>query len=285
MADHTVTVACPPQNNKPCTNSVNNFANLAHGDMTVKDEGLLSKPHKDADRNINHCNGSLQTESDFTLCKGIKENEAMKKCFNDHSMISDITVSQLKSKYLEEVNGLSHRVIRHSSGDDLHVVNVLNTCKREAAENEIDDCSGDSNRLSENTCLCKAIEYDVFCDNMESEKRFMPEAHYNTGYNDVNALLSDLENTSLHDLSDSSEICISSNDIIDGVSYVVYESEKQMPDIMRLITKDLSEPYSIYTYRYFIHNWPKLCFLVSYSLNLYFILFFLKLVSINTGST
>lgn len=48
---------------------------------------------------------------------------------------------------------------------------------------------------------------------------------------------------------------------IDGISYTVYESEKQMPDIMRLITKDLSEPYSIYTYRYFIHNWPKLCFL------------------------
>ena len=47
--------------------------------------------------------------------------------------------------------------------------------------------------------------------------------------------------------------------------YVVYESEHQMPDIMRLITKDLSEPYSIYTYRYFIHNWPKLCFLVSVS--------------------
>ena len=46
------------------------------------------------------------------------------------------------------------------------------------------------------------------------------------------------------------------------LTYVVYESEEQMPDIMRLITKDLSEPYSIYTYRYFIHNWPKLCFLV-----------------------
>ncbi|XP_053139847.1 N-alpha-acetyltransferase 30 [Hemicordylus capensis] len=43
--------------------------------------------------------------------------------------------------------------------------------------------------------------------------------------------------------------------------YVRYESELQMPDIMRLITKDLSEPYSIYTYRYFIHNWPQLCFL------------------------
>lgn len=46
------------------------------------------------------------------------------------------------------------------------------------------------------------------------------------------------------------------------VVYVHYESELQMPGIMRLITKDLSEPYSIYTYRYFIHNWPQLCFLV-----------------------
>ena len=50
-----------------------------------------------------------------------------------------------------------------------------------------------------------------------------------------------------------------------SVDYVQYESELQMPDIMRLIQKDLSEPYSIYTYRYFIHNWPKLCFLVSFN--------------------
>lgn len=48
-----------------------------------------------------------------------------------------------------------------------------------------------------------------------------------------------------------------------NIEYVSYTSELQMPDIMKLIQKDLSEPYSIYTYRYFIHNWPKLCFLVS----------------------
>ena len=47
------------------------------------------------------------------------------------------------------------------------------------------------------------------------------------------------------------------------IKYVQYESELQMPMIMKIIQKDLSEPYSIYTYRYFIHNWPKLCFLVS----------------------
>ncbi|XP_076646616.1 N-alpha-acetyltransferase 30 [Halictus rubicundus] len=46
-----------------------------------------------------------------------------------------------------------------------------------------------------------------------------------------------------------------------NIQYVSYTSELQMPDIMHLIQKDLSEPYSIYTYRYFIHNWPKLCFL------------------------
>lgn len=45
------------------------------------------------------------------------------------------------------------------------------------------------------------------------------------------------------------------------IIYQVYDSEVQMPDIMRLIQKDLSEPYSIYTYRYFIHNWPHLCYM------------------------
>lgn len=48
------------------------------------------------------------------------------------------------------------------------------------------------------------------------------------------------------------------------IEYVQYQSELQMPMIMKIIQKDLSEPYSIYTYRYFIHNWPNLCFLVSF---------------------
>lgn len=52
--------------------------------------------------------------------------------------------------------------------------------------------------------------------------------------------------------------------LVRNVTYVQYQSELQMPDIMRLIQKDLSEPYSIYTYRYFIHNWPMLCYLAMY---------------------
>lgn len=46
-----------------------------------------------------------------------------------------------------------------------------------------------------------------------------------------------------------------------NIKYVNYQSEVQMPDIMQLVQKDLSEPYSVYTYRYFINNWAKLCFL------------------------
>ncbi|CAG8502303.1 5746_t:CDS:2 [Paraglomus occultum] len=47
----------------------------------------------------------------------------------------------------------------------------------------------------------------------------------------------------------------------DQIEYVPYSSELQLPGIMTLIEKDLSEPYSIYTYRYFINNWPNLCFM------------------------
>ncbi|KAK3236379.1 N-alpha-acetyltransferase mak3 [Cymbomonas tetramitiformis] len=41
-----------------------------------------------------------------------------------------------------------------------------------------------------------------------------------------------------------------------------YSSEDELPLVMDLIDKELSEPYSIFTYRYFINNWPQLCFLV-----------------------
>ena len=38
-----------------------------------------------------------------------------------------------------------------------------------------------------------------------------------------------------------------------------FRDESQMSEIMAMIGKDLSEPYSIFTYRYFIHGWPELC--------------------------
>lgn len=46
--------------------------------------------------------------------------------------------------------------------------------------------------------------------------------------------------------------------------YVSYGSEKEspyLPAIRQLISKDLSEPYSIYVYRYFLYQWGDLCFM------------------------
>jgi hypothetical protein len=53
---------------------------------------------------------------------------------------------------------------------------------------------------------------------------------------------------------------------VDGLRYVSYGNEKEspyLPAIRQLISKDLSEPYSIYVYRYFLYQWGDLCFMVS----------------------
>lgn len=51
---------------------------------------------------------------------------------------------------------------------------------------------------------------------------------------------------------------------VHGISYDQYSLDKEgefLPQIRDLITKDLSEPYSIYVYRYFLYQWAELCFM------------------------
>ena len=53
--------------------------------------------------------------------------------------------------------------------------------------------------------------------------------------------------------------------------YKQYDSAEEstyLPLIRALITKDLSEPYSIYVYRYFLYQWGDLCFMVSHGLHI-----------------
>jgi hypothetical protein len=52
-------------------------------------------------------------------------------------------------------------------------------------------------------------------------------------------------------------------DKLSNIILTAYEDETQLGAIMGLISEELSEPYSIYTYRYFVYNWPKLTILVS----------------------
>ena len=46
------------------------------------------------------------------------------------------------------------------------------------------------------------------------------------------------------------------------VRYKGYEDENDLPDLMNIVDNELSEPYSIFTYRYLINQWPQFCFLV-----------------------
>ncbi|KAL9642991.1 hypothetical protein ABK040_010683 [Willaertia magna] len=46
-----------------------------------------------------------------------------------------------------------------------------------------------------------------------------------------------------------------------GVVYTTYKDETQIEQIKALMDVDLSEPYSVYTYRYFLNEWPQLTYL------------------------
>jgi peptide alpha-N-acetyltransferase len=55
-----------------------------------------------------------------------------------------------------------------------------------------------------------------------------------------------------------------SSAVLDQLLYIQYEHNMEaryLPAIRSLISKDLSEPYSIYVYRYFLCQWAHLCFM------------------------
>lgn len=53
------------------------------------------------------------------------------------------------------------------------------------------------------------------------------------------------------------------------VQYHGSQEETYLPSIRQLISKDLSEPYSIYVYRYFLYQWGDLCYMVLLFLLVY----------------
>lgn len=47
------------------------------------------------------------------------------------------------------------------------------------------------------------------------------------------------------------------------IEYRAYRDENDLELVTRLVDSELSEPYSIFTYRYFMHQWPQLCILAT----------------------
>jgi hypothetical protein len=42
---------------------------------------------------------------------------------------------------------------------------------------------------------------------------------------------------------------------LQGISYRPYAGERDLPSIINLVQTELSEPYVVYTYRYFLQGW------------------------------
>lgn len=54
------------------------------------------------------------------------------------------------------------------------------------------------------------------------------------------------------------------NNKTSDLTYIQYHQDKEtqyLSAIRQLISKDLSEPYSIYVYRYFLYQWGDLCYM------------------------
>lgn len=160
--------------------------------------------------------------------------------------------SKLKNLGITESN--SNHILESSS-------HIVKACKSEKFEHEI---LKDENEKKENghmeikeellvngiqSCLNNATHQI----STENELREISPSHHH--HHPVETNSSELEIVEmLRELPDKTTETVK-------ITYKVYESELELPSIMKLIQKDLSEPYSIYTYRYFIHNWGHLCYL------------------------
>ena len=54
------------------------------------------------------------------------------------------------------------------------------------------------------------------------------------------------------------------NITLEDVTWRIYRDEADLQQIIKMMTRDLSEPYPIYTYRYFVHQWPHLTLIAEH---------------------
>lgn len=181
-------------------------------------------------------NESINLQAEITLCNGVHPPKG-----NDDSCKSNIGVHTKKTTQENNCSSIS------SNFEELLIKDEDPSCL------EIESCNTDDNQLSDSPSL-NAI------NNIDSQ--FKSEEITLTTTEHENCSVSSSKN----DADDPTKVHEGDVGIVSancGICYARYKDESQMPAIMHLITKDLSEPYSIYTYRYFIHNWPHLCYLVS----------------------
>lgn len=246
-------------------------------------------------KNTNNCNGPITTEEivengsnvetiDNDEIRAVSEellrrlqlngtSVSICKPSNEVKNTSDIT-NQSQSKASKQnnygANGSKdqtkrqQRQINNNNSSKLHNKNNHNQCQSPL---NVNISSDDTCSYGDPSVRCNGLHTDSKSENAEnidsnestlnlqstpSESTSSYEPSTSNPANEVGQSLSSMQ----------SALSIKSikTDTVE-ITFKEYENELQMPDIMRVIQRELSEPYSIYTYRYFIHNWPKLCFL------------------------
>lgn len=151
-------------------------------------------------------------------------------------------------------------LINHSSDLKCEIRENSTVLQRDCAENGPINCPGihDNGASNKVQLGCAGTSYKNLSD-CKDEKFVASIASQN-----VEQTMLD-ENRKIVETTSNSLSTLELKDTEDGrkIEFVQYKSENQLPDLVALITVDLSEPYSIYTYRYFLHNWPHLSHLVS----------------------
>lgn len=161
------------------------------------------------------------------------------------------------SETTDEINKLNHEMLSEALANTIHINNINRSLTNGSSEHT-KNCPNLSSEQSEAHGEPPSVANDVnsvqccvATSNCESTEENSVEMVRDTHVTEK----------ALDNLENNLQI---QEDAQNDIGIISYESELQMPEIMRLIQKDLSEPYSIYTYRYFIHNWPKLCFLATH---------------------
>lgn len=174
------------------------------------------------------------------------------KC-NEQNVSSNKKAKE-SSETSEDITLLNHDALSESLANVLHIKSSNSNLTN--GTNDHENCEGSSHvNVENNSCKAQEICEESVVNSVQycNELRNQTNADIKSVRSLVQEALEQLETAiSLQDQNDKE------------IEILSYQSELQMPEIMRLIQKDLSEPYSIYTYRYFIHNWPKLCFLARH---------------------
>lgn len=233
-------------------------------------------------------NGKMDSSSKVSSDSIISCGKSIKSCLNNDS---SVTFSNTNSPNIEPTFSSCNGNSAMDLCKTVNLINGVNACNNNREEN----LYSASNRINSSQCnlnsilssVCSSIENSLSTLSIEADNGEALSDLTCNQRSDINRKICDKyhcqeklsrdcrncwEFQSQPDSSFVKDPSANNQDVNEigkegenssEVVYISYESEHQMPDIMKLIQKDLSEPYSIYTYRYFIHNWPHLCFLVS----------------------